>query len=131
MTNYAISDFVPTALGVEIIENTSWSCAHGIERWQADCGCPHGGQAGVDSAVASAARAALDWLGDQIRSVVYPTRHPSLVRSLGSARDYIDVLLNHTPEQIEEFCDQHARKHSLQVKRGRFSSCWKCNGIDC
>ena len=44
LTNYAeFLELHPADHEVEIVESSSWSCAHGVERWRADCGCATGG----------------------------------------------------------------------------------------
>ena len=45
-------------------EGTAWSCAHGLGRWQRDCGCAMSSQAGWSQAWRTPLRAALDRLRD-------------------------------------------------------------------
>ena len=62
LTNY--SEYLekqPATHAVEIFENTSWSCTHGVERWRSDCGCHTGGQAGWNQSWRAPLRDALDW----------------------------------------------------------------------
>jgi alpha-amylase/alpha-mannosidase (GH57 family) len=67
LTNYseylAIKDPV---YEVEIVENTSWSCAHGVERWRSNCGCYTGGDERWHQEWRVGLRETLNWLRDEL-----------------------------------------------------------------
>ncbi len=82
----------PPTWEAEIAEGSSWSCAHGIERWRSDCGCSTGGAQGWNQRWRGPLREAFDLLRDAIAP-----RFEELGRTLfhdpWRARDtYIDVL---------------------------------------
>ena len=72
---------------------SAWSCAHGVDRWIADCGCSTGGEEGWTQAWRAPLRAAFDLLRDWGTEVM-ERRGGSLLRDPWAARDaYLDLLL--------------------------------------
>jgi hypothetical protein len=94
LTNY--SEFraaVPATWEVQLVENSSWSCAHGIARWRDDCGCNSGGRPGWNQRWRRPLRDALDWLRDQVAAAL-DSVGGLLFHDPWAARDaYIAVLL--------------------------------------
>ncbi len=97
----------PPAHEVEIIENTSWSCSHGIERWRTDCGCNAGRNPKWNQAWRAPLREALDWLRDTL-TPRYEAKTQELLKDPWAARDdYIEVVLDRSPESAQRFLDRH------------------------
>lgn len=113
ITNYGeYLEKYPPSREVEIFENTSWSCAHGIERWRKGCGCNTGANPGWNQDWRGPLREALDWLRDRLIHV-FEEKAAGLFRNPWPARDdYIEVILNRYPERVEVFLNDH-RKQSL------------------
>lgn len=110
LTNYGeYLEKHPPTHEVEIINNTSWSCAHGIERWRSDCGCNSGGKPGWKQDWRAPLRAALDSLRDDL-APPFETEAGRLLKNPWAARDaYIDVVLNRSPDNLDTFFEQQSR----------------------
>ncbi len=109
LTNYGeYLDLNPPTHEVEIIKNTSWSCAHGIERWRSDCGCNSGGHADWSQRWRGPLREALDRLRDTIAPLFEEQARP-LLKDAWAARDaFISVVLDRSPENVNRFLESHA-----------------------
>ncbi len=95
---------------VDIYENSSWSCAHGVERWRSDCGCNSGGRQGWNQAWRRPLRKALDWLRDEL-APRYEKRCSRFLKDPWEARnDYITVILDRSLENVREFFHRHAAR---------------------
>src|SRR5581483_6345187 len=104
---------------VQIFENSSWSCMHGIERWRSNCGCSSGGHPGWNQNWRAPLREALDWLRDAL-APLYAERVRRYVADAWEARnDYISLLLDRSPENLERFLARHARRTLLKDEQVR------------
>jgi alpha-amylase/alpha-mannosidase (GH57 family) len=100
----------PPEWEVELKPVTAWSCAHGVDRWQDDCGC--GGAPGWHLKWRRPLRNALNWLRDQLTEV-YTEYGRQFFRDPWLARDeYIEVILDRSPENVTRFLARH-QTHEL------------------
>ncbi len=107
----------PPTYEVEIYENTSWSCAHGIERWQSDCGCHSGGHPGWNQGWRAPLRESLDWLRDILIPAYEKNSAPLLADPWAARNNYIEVLRDRSPESLDRFFDRHAAKRLTDQER--------------
>jgi alpha-amylase/alpha-mannosidase (GH57 family) len=114
LTNYGeyLAKF-PPGFEARIVENSSWSCVHGVERWRSDCGC-NGGHVGWNQRWRGPLREALDWLRDTV-GPLSERAASDLFKDVWAARDaYIDVVLRGV-SAVDAFFAAHAA-HKLGIE---------------
>jgi alpha-amylase/alpha-mannosidase (GH57 family) len=92
----------PPQYEVAIIEGSSWSCSHGVERWKSDCGC-NSGRAGWVQAWRGPLRDAFDWLRDELVVLYEEELAIYDVDSWEIRNGYVQIVLNRSREEIERF----------------------------
>ncbi len=96
----------PATWEARIIEQTAWSCAHGLERWRSHCGCNTGAHPGWTQEWRGPLREALDWLRDAVAEL-YEEQLSALLSDPWAARDdYIEVILDRSPENVRRFLER-------------------------
>ena len=109
LTNYGeFLEMYPPTHEVQIIENTSWSCAHGVERWRSDCGC-NSGRAGWNQQWRGPLREALDYLRDCVAELFESKAGEMLHDPWAARNDYIDVVLDRSPDSLWLFFEKHSQ----------------------
>ncbi len=111
LTNFAeFLDKFDSFWEVDIHENSSWSCAHGIERWRSDCGCRIHHEAGWNQKWRTDLREAFDYL-KEIIDQIYESETRHFLKDPWQARnDYISVILDDSAEVKKSFISRNARK---------------------
>lgn len=128
----------PASIEVRLRENTSWSCHHGVDRWQGECGCAPG-----NGKWKKPLRSALERLANELDWLYYDSVYPLIAKPRVLRERYIHVLLGNIQVDalITEFAgraltsEQILRIHLLleaQRERQRmFTSCgWFFDDFD-
>ena len=93
----------PPEYEVEILENTSWSCYHGVERWRSDCGCNTGGHPDWNQKWRAPLRKTFDNLREKL-IVLYEEEMKTYTSDPWAVRDrYIQVVLNRKNDNVKNF----------------------------
>jgi alpha-amylase/alpha-mannosidase (GH57 family) len=102
---------------VRIVERSSWSCAHGIERWRSNCGCNTGGRPDWTQQWRSPLRAAFDWLRDRLAEL-YDDLAPRVLPQPWRARDaYVSIILDRSDASLERFFAEHGAPDLAEAER--------------
>ena len=108
LTNY--SHFLsncPPSYEIQIHEDSSWSCVHGVERWRNDCGCNTGGKPNWNQSWRKPLRETLDWLHDELAKI-FEKEGSAMFKDPWLARnDYVNVILRRHDESIRKFMRDH------------------------
>lgn len=128
ITNYGeyLAKHPPTH-EVEIVNNTSWSCMHGVERWRSDCGCNSGMNPGWGQHWRAPLRVALDWLRDEFAGPYEQKAREYLNDPWAARDDYIQVVLDRSPQARAQFL---ARHQSRELTPDEQIAVWKLLEIE-
>lgn len=106
----------PPQMEVEIVPMSSWSCAHGVERWRSDCGCHIGTDPSWNQKWRAPLREAFDHLRDQLIPL-FADFAGEIFTDPWAARDaYIEVILDRSTATVKNFLSK-AAKHELTPRQ--------------
>ncbi len=98
----------------DIREFTSWSCAHGVERWRSDCGCTTGGLPGWHQKWRGPMREALEIVRSRVKERLFGVLEKYTKDPQSALFDFVDILLGGSKE---EYLQDKAKRHLSKEER--------------
>ena len=112
ITNYAeyLSEY-KSDYEVDIKQASSWSCFHGVGRWQEDCGCSTGGHPGWNQKWRKPLRNALNYLRDELAKIFEKEGSKYFDDVWYVRNNYIQVILDRSGINLEHFQNEYFKKN--------------------
>jgi alpha-amylase/alpha-mannosidase (GH57 family) len=116
LTNYGeFLDLHPPEWEVEIHENSSWSCVHGVERWRSDCGCKM--RCDWQQGWRAPLRNGFNWLKERL-DACFAERGAALFTDPWATRDaFIDVILDRSDANVSRFLERFKKRDASAPDR--------------
>ncbi len=92
----------PAEQRVELVEPSSWSCPHGVERWRAACGCKLAPERPSQQRWRAPLREGLEWLAAELHTL-FEREASALVGDAWAARDEYGTVVGRNGAAISQF----------------------------
>jgi alpha-amylase/alpha-mannosidase (GH57 family) len=104
IVNYAqYLEKYPSETEVDIKQSSSWSCFHGVGRWEEDCGCSTGGHPGWNQKWRKPLREALNYLRDELVTIFEKEGKNYFKDSWKARNNYINIILDRSDLSVRKF----------------------------
>ncbi|MBR4592922.1 MAG: DUF3536 domain-containing protein [Elusimicrobiaceae bacterium] len=107
----------PPVYEAQIVENSSWSCCHGVERWRSNCGC-NSGRPGWHQKWRGPLREALDFVRDELIKTFETVGSQYFKDPWAARNDYVDLMLDRSLDAQHCFFLNHATEKAWNDRSG-------------
>jgi alpha-amylase/alpha-mannosidase (GH57 family) len=111
----------PPRHDVQIVDGSSWSCSHGVERWRSNCGCQTGGDPHWTQDWRTPLRESLDWLRDALANR-FERVAGEFFKDPWEARNHAVVFLLDSSRETEDRFFSRFSSHPLSEDEKRVAS---------
>ena len=107
----------PPCYEAQIVENSSWSCCHGVERWRSDCGC-NSGRPVWRQKWRKPLRDALDFVRDELIKTFDAVGRAYFKDPWAARNDYVELMLDRSLNAQHCFFLKHATEKAWNDRAG-------------